>query len=108
MSIVSVPVILVNMFIAVLNENFSIAEELKHKQQMEAFVRNNGPQAATVTWVRKFNPYNFLRPRPKAGRVENMPSNLVLPMKKAVVRDYLTGSNLDEKVLNFSEYPTVS
>lgn len=43
---------------------------------------------------------NYAKARPKAVAVENIPSNLVLPMKKAVVRDYMTETQVrnDEKV----------
>lgn len=60
-----------SMFIAVLNENFTIAEELKHKHQMEAFVLKTEPQAITVGYLTRFNPYNFLKPRPKVTPLES-------------------------------------
>jgi hypothetical protein len=44
------------MFIAVINENFAVAEEQKRKQQLEAFVNRNEPQAVAVSWFSKLNP----------------------------------------------------
>ena len=35
--------ILINLFIAVLNENFAVAEAEKHRQQLQAFVDRNEP-----------------------------------------------------------------
>ncbi|KAL8283193.1 hypothetical protein RQP46_005971 [Phenoliferia psychrophenolica] len=81
--------ILISMFIAVINENFAIAEEEKHKQQMQMYIDQNAPETGAQNWVRRVNPYNYLAARPKAVSVENMPSTLVLPMKKAVVKEYM-------------------
>lgn len=49
--------VLISMFIACLNENFTIAEELKHQQQMEAYLLPK--TELTVSWLRNFNPYTF-------------------------------------------------
>ncbi|KAM0754891.1 hypothetical protein T439DRAFT_283840 [Meredithblackwellia eburnea MCA 4105] len=98
--------IMINMFIAVINENFAIAEELKMQQQVEAFVKRSEPSAVEETWIRRFNPYHYLTPRPKAVSVENMPSNLVLPMKKAVVQEYMSTEMRDEKTPRVSSART--
>lgn len=78
------------MFIAVINEGFAIAEEEKHKAQMQAFVRQSEPHEATVNWVSRLNPYRYVKARPKAVSAGNLPSNLVLPLGKATIRDFMS------------------
>jgi voltage-dependent calcium channel len=76
------------MFIAVINENFDVAEEAKKSRQAAQYSAKQQPQQARSAWVRRFNPYRWLKPTPKAIAVENLPSNLILPMQKALVQDY--------------------
>lgn len=76
------------MFIAVINENFSVAEEAKRSQQANLYFRTQEPEKHRPAWVRKLNPYRWFRASPRAIVVENLPSNLVLPMQKALVQDY--------------------
>ena len=76
------------MFIAVINENFNVAEESKRGQQANHYWAAQQPQKAKATWMRKFNPYRWFKASPKASVVENLPSSLVLPMQKALVLDY--------------------
>lgn len=76
------------MFIAVINENFSVAEEAKRSQQASLYFRTQEPDKHRPAWVRKLNPYRWFKPSPRAIVVENLPSNLVLPMQKALVQDY--------------------
>ncbi|GAA6027992.1 hypothetical protein JCM8097_001819 [Rhodosporidiobolus ruineniae] len=53
--------ILGNMFIAVLNENFAMAEEEKRARQAEAFVNRPIPgQTITAGWFRRFDPYTYV------------------------------------------------
>ena len=75
------------MFIAVINENFDVAEESKRSRQASHYWASHRPQQARAAWVRKLNPYRWLKAQPKAIEVE-LPSNLVLPMQKALVQDY--------------------
>jgi len=82
--------VLIQLFIAVINENFAIAEEEKRKQQLQQFVDRDQPKDSHISWIVRWNPYNRFRARPKAVAVDAIPSSLVLPMKKAVVRDYMT------------------
>lgn len=81
-------VIMLQMFIAVINENFNVAEESKRGRQADDYWAAHQPQKVKATWVRKLNPYRWFSPSPKAIVVENLPSNLVLPMQKALVQDY--------------------
>lgn len=77
------------MFIAVINENFDIAEEAKRGQQASHYFQTTqGADKTWAAWLHRFNPYRLFKPSPRAIVVENFPSNLVLPMQKALVQDY--------------------
>jgi hypothetical protein len=76
------------MFIAVINENFSVAEEVKRSQQAKDYYREAESDRSRASWISRFNPYRWLKPSPRAIAVENLPSDLVLPMQEAVVQDY--------------------
>ncbi|GAA5872257.1 hypothetical protein JCM8547_004796 [Rhodosporidiobolus lusitaniae] len=60
--------ILGNLFIAVLSENFHIAEEEKRARQAEAFVNAGARpgQTKTAGWFRRFDPYNYVTARRKS------------------------------------------
>lgn len=76
------------MFIAVINENFSVAEEVKHTQQASNYFQTEEPDKTKRTWIQWLNPYRWFKPSPRAIVVESLPPNLVLPMQKAVVQDF--------------------
>lgn len=76
------------MFIAVINENFDVAEEAKKTVQANTYMSTSQPEKEKRPWIRMLNPYRWLRPNPKSVAVEHLPSNLVLPMQKALVDDY--------------------
>jgi hypothetical protein len=76
------------MFIAVINENFSVAEEAKRSQQASLYFQTQEPDKTRAAWVHKLNPYRWFKPSPRAIVVETLPSNLVLPMQKSLVQDY--------------------
>jgi hypothetical protein len=77
------------MFIAVINEIFDIAEEAKRSQQVGQYFRSTqGPDKTLGPWIHRFNPYRWVKLSPRAIIVENFPSNLVLPMQKALVQDF--------------------
>lgn len=80
---------MLQMFIAVINENFDIAEEAKRSHQANHYFQaTQGPDKTWGPWIHKLNPYRWFKPSPRAIVVENLPSNLVLPMQKALVHDY--------------------
>jgi len=81
-------VIMMQMFIAVINENFDVAEEAKKGRQASHYWASQRQEKAQVPWVKKLNPYRWFAPAPKAIAVDNLPSGLVLPMQKALVQDY--------------------
>lgn len=76
------------MFIAVINENFDVAEEHKRSRQASHFWAAQRPEKARAPWVRRLNPYRWFQARPKAIAVDQLPSGLVLPMQKSLVQDY--------------------
>ena len=57
----STAVILFQMFIALINENFRIAEENKRLEQQQAYDRRHEPSNAIPGWYRRINPYTYLR-----------------------------------------------
>ncbi|KAG9016762.1 calcium channel protein [Tulasnella sp. 427] len=79
--------ILLQMFIAVINENFEVAEEQKRARQFDAYLRKAEPSSTQVDWLERWNPYRFVKAAPKSVAVESMPSGLVLPLKKAIVQE---------------------
>lgn len=82
-------VIVMQMFIAVIHENFSVAEETKKSKQASDYWAQHHPQRVTHnSWTRKLNLYRWIKPDPVRVKVENLPSNLVLPMQKTLVQDY--------------------
>jgi voltage-dependent calcium channel len=80
-------VILIQLFIAVINENFDVAEEKKREQQVAEHFSNSQTTAGRFAWVSRLNPYKYTKSNPKAIVVESLPSNLVLPMQKAIIQD---------------------
>ena len=91
MGLTFVIVIVLQMFIAVINENFEVAEEAKRSQQATSFWANEQTQQGPVSWTRYLNPYRWFRPSPRAIVVENLRSDLVLPMQKAIVQGNALG-----------------
>ncbi|KAH8105357.1 Ion transport protein-domain-containing protein [Cristinia sonorae] len=80
--------IVLQMFIAVINENFDVAEESKRSRQAKHYWASHRPEQARAPWVRRLNPYRWFPAKPKAVAVEQLPSNLVLPMQKTLIQDY--------------------
>lgn len=72
----------------ILSQNFEVAEEEKRTQQIKAFVARAAPStSAAIGWLERLNPYQYLKADPKSVAVETLPSNLVLPLQKAIVQD---------------------
>jgi hypothetical protein len=80
-------VIVLQMFIAVINENFEVAEEQKKSKQTTHFYSQQKARHGTVTWLRRLNPYRWIKASPVTVKVDNLPSNLVLPMQKVLVQE---------------------
>lgn len=90
------------MFIAVINENFDVAEEQKRSQQATHYWSTHQVQAGKATWMRRLNPYRWVKANPVKIKVENLPSNLVLPMQQALVQEYTAGSDMHSADVNVS------
>lgn len=88
------------LFIAVINENFDVAEELKKGKQATHYLALQQPVQASPTWLRRLNPYRWFKANPKSIAVENLPSSLVLPMQKSVMESnsYAHSDAASEKV----------
>jgi hypothetical protein len=82
------PLLVFLRFIAVIQENFSVAEELKRKEQLDAFIKKTQPKGQNSSWLDRWNPYRLFKAKPKAIEVQNLPANLVLPLKRSIVRDF--------------------
>ena len=80
-------VIVLQMFIAVINENFDVAEEAKKSKQVSTFWEQKAREGKP-SWVRVLNPYRWFRANPITVRVDQLPSGLVLPMQKNLVNGY--------------------
>lgn len=76
------------MFIAVINENFEVAEEFKRSKQASSYWAMHKSEEARPSWVRNLNPYRWFKANPVTVKVDDLPSNLVLPMQKSLVQDY--------------------
>ncbi|EPS97893.1 hypothetical protein FOMPIDRAFT_1127618 [Fomitopsis schrenkii] len=80
--------IVLQMFIAVINENFEIAENSKKSRQASHYWAAHRPQETHIPWLRRLNPYRWIKAQPKAIAVEQLPSDLILPMQKTLVDSY--------------------
>ena len=86
------------MFIAVINENFQVAEEQKKSKQASQYYNQQKARQGTTSWFRSLNPYRWIKANPETAKVANLPSNLILPIQKTLVQDYnLTRSSSQAK-----------
>ncbi|OBZ90459.1 Calcium-channel protein cch1 [Choanephora cucurbitarum] len=81
--------VLVNLFIAVLMENFEIAEEDKRRNQVENFMKKTENELDKKTVVSRWNIYRYFKPKSTGLNVKNMPNNLVLSVQKSIVREFM-------------------
>ncbi|GAA6002036.1 hypothetical protein JCM10207_003048 [Rhodosporidiobolus poonsookiae] len=96
--------ILGNMFIAVINENFAIAEEEKRVRQAEAFVSGVVPgKTATAKWFRRFDPYTYVSKR----RATNVTDTTIVDEPEEVPDRMMTASPemMDEPSPDEKEHP---
>ncbi|KAL1918646.1 uncharacterized protein VTP21DRAFT_2668 [Calcarisporiella thermophila] len=90
--------VLLNMFIAIILENFEIHEDAKRKAQIEAFIdQTSKARRSKNDPISRWNIFRYFAPKPKSLAVEGMPSSLILPMQKRYIRDFLTDHNPSEK-----------
>ncbi|KAI8096858.1 Ion transport protein-domain-containing protein [Halteromyces radiatus] len=83
--------IMVNMFIAILMENFETAEEEKRQRQIQRYAEihdsfDDNAEAIISRW----NIYRYLRANPKNVAVKNIPANLTLALEKNDLKDFMT------------------
>jgi len=55
-------VIVLQMSIAIIDENFSIAEEVKRSQQARRYFQIEEPDKTKATWIQWLNPYRWFKP----------------------------------------------
>ncbi|KAI9434936.1 hypothetical protein H4582DRAFT_2080177 [Lactarius indigo] len=77
MALFSPVVVVLQIFIAAINKNFSVAEEAKCSHQVSPYFRMQEPGKHRSAWVRELIPYWWFRPSPWAIIVENLPKTLV-------------------------------
>ncbi|CAO3597764.1 unnamed protein product [Absidia cylindrospora] len=89
--------IMVNMFIAILMENFETAEEEKRQRQIQQYAeKHDSLHGSTTSIISRWNIYKYLRPKPKNVTIDSIPANLKLPLQKTDIRDFMNdGGNLD-------------
>ncbi|CAO3660618.1 unnamed protein product [Umbelopsis ramanniana] len=86
--------VLVNMFIAIIMENFETAEEEKRQRQVQDYLNKNDTMILEDAPIAsRWNVFRYLKPKPKGLAVDNMPSGLVLSTQKEYVREFLVDSN---------------
>lgn len=78
---------MLQLFIALINENFDITEEQKRREQEKHFLVTQHLEQASPPWLRRLNPYRWLEAAPKLVAVKNLSPDLILPIKKMVVQD---------------------
>lgn len=81
--------VLVNLFIAVLLENFEIAEEEKRQQQIRQYARKTENIGEHDPVISKWNLYRYFKPHPQGLQISSMPTNLIWNAKKNVVREFM-------------------
>ncbi|GAA5967490.1 hypothetical protein JCM11641_000565 [Rhodosporidiobolus odoratus] len=95
--------ILGNLFIAVLNENFAIAEEEKRARQAEAFVNRTAP-AETSGWFRRFDPY-AISTRSKSKATTNVTSATMVAEPEEIDRNMTASPEPMEEVEDEKDPP---
>ncbi len=93
------------MFIAVINENFAVAEEAKKEKQVSKFWETQKAREGKPSWMRVLNPYRWFKANPVTVRVDELPSGLILPMQKNLVVGY---SNMSGTGNNTGAGPSVN
>ncbi|KAG9312662.1 Ion transport protein-domain-containing protein [Chiua virens] len=78
-------VIVMQMFIAVINENFDVAEEAKRDMQASNFSEQNR-KATNSQWIIKLNPYVWLGKKSLIANAENSASTLALGETETLVQ----------------------
>ncbi|KAH8845237.1 hypothetical protein MCOR27_007117 [Pyricularia oryzae] len=84
--------ILINMFIAVIQENFDVSEDQKRLEQVKAFLqRKELGSSSSLTFSRLFT----LGKQPKKDPLDYGPAMMEMLLKEAVVKDFLDDPAVD-------------
>ncbi|KAI1814715.1 ion transporter [Poronia punctata] len=81
--------ILVNMFIAVIQENFDVSEDEKRLEQVKAFLRREDTGSTAASNVALSEIFGFGRQRQKRELLDYGPASMEMLLKEAVVREFL-------------------
>jgi len=81
--------ILVNMFIAVIQENFDVSEDEKRLEQVKAFLQRKELGSAAGSNVALSEIFSFGRQRQKRDPLDYGPATMEMLLKDAVVREFL-------------------
>lgn len=94
--------ILVNMFIAVIQENFDVSEDEKRMHQVKSFLsrKEMGSSSTNLSLSALFK---FGRARSKKDPLDYGPATMEMLLKDAVVKDFL-----DEELMNEMQAPAVT
>ncbi|KAI9318189.1 Ion transport protein-domain-containing protein [Dichotomocladium elegans] len=84
-------VVMVNMFIAVLMENFETAEEEKRMLQVQQYFAQNQQAVKRDPVISSWNIYRYFRPHPKPVSIHNIPHGLILPATTTAVSEFMHG-----------------
>ncbi|TAQ88335.1 hypothetical protein B7494_g3339 [Chlorociboria aeruginascens] len=89
--------ILVNMFIAVIQENFDVSEDAKRMQQVKAFLNRKelGSSSSNLSLSAIFR---FGRSRTKKDPLDYGPATMEMLLKDAVVKDFLDDDEVEEQL----------
>jgi len=90
-------VILIQMFIAVISEGFAVAEEEKHKQQLDQFVKRSHPPVSSQAWIDRINPYLYVGSKQKKSQSKSLTARVVLPLRQITLKDLILNESSSDK-----------
>lgn len=96
--------VLVNMFIAVIQENFDVSEDVKRVEQVKAFLQRKelGGTSSTLALSKVFT---LRKSRPQRDPLDYGPATMEMLLKEAVVREFLDEAMDLESTPSGSETP---
>ncbi|KAI9303230.1 Ion transport protein-domain-containing protein [Cunninghamella echinulata] len=87
--------IMVNMFIAILMENFETAEEEKRQRQVQQYAqRHDSVNQNEIVITSKWNIYRYIRPNPTTIDIDGIPTNLKIPVQKSDIKEFMKDSDI--------------
>lgn len=86
--------ILLGLFVSVISENFALAEDDKHQQQMKAYIKRNEPVVDQRSYFQRLNPYYRAATRPASVHL----ASIGPPTEKRVILDDMSVSRVDERM----------